>query len=151
MSENKLGRKSLTNNEIKQLSGLTLAYLGDASWEIAVRHHLVNLGLTKPKDLHKAATFYVSAKGQASLMEAMQAKEGFLTEDEMTIFKRGRNAKSHSSAKNADVHTYRIATGFEALMGFVYLTDQERFDQITIFCIDHIMQAQNEETSHGTK
>ncbi|MGH2119297.1 Mini-ribonuclease 3 [Aerococcus sp. L_32] len=145
MSEN----KSLTKNEIKQLSGLTLAYLGDASWEVVVRDHLVESGLTKPKDLHKAATEFVSAKGQALLIEAMQAEEGFLTEDEMTIFKRGRNAKSHTSAKNADIHTYRIATGFEALMGFAYLNDQNRFKEIAAFCIHYIQHAQKEEHENG--
>lgn len=151
MSENYAEPKSLTKNEIKQLSGLTLAYLGDASWEVVVRSFLVNKGLTKPKDLHKEATAFVSAKGQATLIEAMQAEEGFLTEDEITIFKRGRNAKSHSSAKNADIHTYRIATGFEALMGYVSLIDQDRFNEITDFCIQHITHTQNEETSNGTK
>ena len=79
----------------------------------------------------------------------MQAEEGFLTEDEMTIFKRGRNAKSHSSAKNADIHTYRIATGFEALMGIAYLNDQNRFKDIAAFCIQHIQHAQKEEQENG--
>ncbi|OYQ67382.1 Mini-ribonuclease 3 [Aerococcus sp. 1KP-2016] len=144
--------KSLSTNQINQLSGLTLAYLGDASWEVVVRSYLVNQGLTKPKDLHKAATSFVSAKGQAAFIELMENTPGFLTEDEITIYKRGRNAKSHSSAKNADIHTYRIATGFEALMGYVYLTDKDRFDTITQFCIDHIDQAQgNEEATNGTK
>lgn len=110
--------------DYKQLNGLALAYVGDAIYEIYIRDYLVSLGQTKPNVLHRMATHYVSAKAQASLMQAMLAGE-MLTEEEEVMYKRGRNAKSHTFAKNADVTTYRVATGFESLMGYLHLTQQK--------------------------
>ena len=81
------------------------------------------MGQTKPNVLHRMATQRVS-KAQASLMQAMLAGE-MLTEEEEVMYKRGRNAKSHTFAKNADVTTYRVATGFESLMGYLHLTQQK--------------------------
>ena len=87
--------------------------MGDAIYEIYVRDHLINQGETKPNKLHRAATNYVSANAQAFLIQQM-LEEHLLTEEEELYYRRGRNAKSHTSAKNADVTTYRVATGFEA-------------------------------------
>ena len=111
--------------DYKQLNGLALAYVGDAIYEIYIRDYLVSLGQTKPNVLHRMATHYVSAKAQASLMQAM--------------YKRGRNAKSHTFAKNADVTTYRVATGFESLMGYLHLTQQkERLEELINWCIKKV-------------
>lgn len=112
------------NNE--QLNGLTLAYIGDAVYEVFIRNFLLSQGLTKPNHLHKEATKYVSARAQAAIMQAMLSVDDFLSEKELTIYKRGRNTKSHTSAKNTDVMTYRIATGFEALIGYLHLDKQEQ-------------------------
>lgn len=125
--------------DVKQLSGLTLAYLGDAAWEVEVRQYLIEKGLTRPKELHDQATHFVSAKAQAQLMAMLQAEDAFLSELEVTVFKRGRNSKSHSTAKNADVATYRIATGFEALLGYLYLADpNNRFRILVDKCIEYV-------------
>lgn len=121
-----------------QLNGLALAYVGDAIYEIYIRDFLVEQGQTKPNVLHRMATNYVSAKAQAMLMQAMLEQE-LLNEEEALMYKRGRNAKSHTTAKNADVTTYRIATGFEALMGYLHLTKQkERLEELIDWCIEKV-------------
>jgi ribonuclease-3 family protein len=121
-----------------QLNGLALAYIGDAIYEIYIRDFLVEQGQTKPNTLHRMATHYVSAKAQAFLVQAMLA-ENILTENEEIMYKRGRNAKSHTSAKNADITTYRVATGFESLMGYLHLTKQtERLEELIAWCIKKV-------------
>lgn len=125
--------------DANELSGLTLAYLGDAAWEIEVRKHLIEKGLTRPKELHRQATHFVSAKAQCHLIQWLQTEEALLNDQEVTIFKRGRNSKSHSTAKNADVATYRMATGFEALLGYLYIVDPNaRFKEVAEKCINYI-------------
>lgn len=104
-----------------QLNSLALAYMGDAVFEIYVRHHLIQGGKVKPNQLHKEATKYVSAKAQASMLfHLLDTNE--LTEYEVSVVKRGRNAKSGSVPKNTDVQTYRYGTAFEALIGYLYLS-----------------------------
>ena len=121
--------------DFKLLNGLALAYVGDAIYEIAVREHLVHQGLTKPQRLHQKATHFVSAKAQCELMHKMLDEE-LLTEEEVSMYKRGRNAKSYTSAKNADITTYRIATGFESLFGYLHLSGQKaRVDELISWCI----------------
>ncbi len=101
----------------QKYSALTLAYLGDAVYEIYVRSHLTEDGNHKVNDLHKAATKYVCAKAQAEFYHKI---EDILTDDEKSAFKRGRNAKSHPP-KNADVIDYKIATGIETMLGHLYI------------------------------
>lgn len=121
-----------------QLNGLALAYVGDAIYEIYIRDYLVEQGQTKPNILHRMATHYVSAKAQAFLIQEM-LEEKLLTENEELMYKRGRNSKSHTSAKNADITTYRIATGFESLMGYLHLTKQtERLEELIDWCIKKV-------------
>lgn len=121
-----------------QLNGLALAYVGDAVYEIYIRDYLIDQGQTKPNKLHHTATNYVSAKAQAYLIQKM-LEENILTETEDIYYRRGRNAKSHTGAKNADITTYRIATGFEALMGYLHLTKQtERMEELIEWCIQKI-------------
>lgn len=128
-------------NTFNHLNGLTLAYVGDAIYEIYIRTHLVTSGIVKPNELHKHATQYVSAKAQAMLMKALLLDESLLTEKEKDIFKRGRNAKSSTSAKNTDVVTYRIATGFEAVFGYLHLNnEQERLEQLVTWCIAYVQK-----------
>lgn len=112
------------------LSGNVLAFIGDAVLSLQVRTHLVHKGITKTKQLQETSVKYVSAKAQAGFMMELIDNDA-LTEEELLIFKRGRNAKSASIAKNADVVTYRIATGFEALWGYLYETKQvERLEDL---------------------
>ncbi|MBO8165247.1 MAG: ribonuclease III [Brevibacillus sp.] len=107
---------------------LVLAYLGDATYTHWVRYHLIASGMVKPNQLHKAANRYVSAKAQAGILLALMPH---LSEEEAAVVKRGRNAKSGSVAKNADIIDYRHATAFEALIGYLDLLGrEERLAQI---------------------
>ena len=122
------------------LNGQTLAYLGDAVYEVIIRRHLVKGGIVKPQVLQREATHYVSAKAQAALITKMQDEEK-LTEAELAAFRRGRNAKSHTKAKNTDIQTYRKSSGLEAVIGFLYLEHQE--DRLKNL-LDTIVQTVNE-------
>lgn len=126
------------------LNGLALAYIGDAVYEVGIRQHLLESGQTRPNELHRLATGFVSAVSQNELIHEM-IRTNFLTEEEMALFKRGRNAKSHTSAKNADVATYRASTGFEALIGFLHMSGQkERVDEVIAWCIQKTEEKKNE-------
>ena len=111
----------LENTDIRTYSPLTLAYIGDAIYELVIRTILVEKGNTQVNKLHQRASKLVKASAQSAMIEKLKPH---LTEEEMSIFKRGRNAKSFTMAKNASMSDYRRATGFEALMGYLYLTEQ---------------------------
>lgn len=114
----------------KELNGLALAYMGDAVLETYVRYHLLAKGQARPNQLHRLATNYVSAKGQAAFVKSL-LEESYLTEKELSVLKRGRNAKSGTIPKNTDHNTYRYSTAFEALLGYLYLEDHyERVEEI---------------------
>lgn len=122
------------------LNGIALAYAGDAVYEVFVRDHLLSKGITKPGELQKNAVKFVSAKAQAYLISEME-NDAFLTEEELRYFKRGRNAHSKTTAKNTDVITYRISTGFEAVFGFNHLTGQnDRVVALATYCIKKISE-----------
>lgn len=111
--------------EVVPYNGNTLAYIGDAVMSLQVRDYLIKVkGLQKPDTLQKRSVAFVSANAQARFLKVFMEKE-VLSDEEMSIVKRGRNAKSDSIAKNADVQTYRLATGLEALWGYLYLFDQK--------------------------
>ena len=130
----------LRTEDVKQLNALALAYMGDAVLEQKVREHLLLAGRVKPNTLHKEATKYVSAKAQALVVHRMM-EESFLTEEELAIFRRGRNAKSGTVPKNTDVQTYRNSSGFEAVLGYLFLIKQlERVYEIIDYAIDIIEQ-----------
>nr|WP_245335632.1 Mini-ribonuclease 3 [Streptococcus panodentis] len=117
------------------INGIALAFEGDAVYSMYIRRHLIFQGLTKPNQLHREATKYVSAKAQASLISRM-LEEGLLTDREEELYKRGRNANSHTKAKNTDIVTYRMSTGFEAVMGYLHMTEQtERLEELIDWCI----------------
>lgn len=104
--------------DISEYSPLTLAYIGDSIYDLIMKSIVVNHGNKPVNQLHKETSSYVQAKTQSLMMRTMQEH---LTEEERAIYKRGRNAKSVSPAKNQSVTDYRRATGFEALMGYLYL------------------------------
>ena len=112
---------SIQEQDAKQYSPLTLAYIGDAIYEVIVRTVLVEKGNAPVNTLHKHASKLVKAEAQKDAF--FRIKE-LLSEEEMAVFKRGRNAKSYTSAKNASIGDYRIATGYEALFGYWYLSGQ---------------------------
>ena len=121
--------------DVNLINGIALAFEGDAVYSMYIRRHLILKGMTKPNKLHQEATKYVSAKAQARLISLM-LEEQVLTEKEEEIYKRGRNTNSHTKAKNADVVTYRMSTGFEAVMGYLHLTENvERLETIISWCI----------------
>lgn len=109
--------------DIRAYSPLTLAYIGDAVYELVIRSIVVERANRSANDLHKTTVKYVKAPTQANLIQIMLDQE-LLDEEEVNIYKRGRNAKSYTMAKNASMSEYRKATGFEALMGYLYLTDR---------------------------
>ena len=112
----------LENRDIKTYSPLTLAYIGDGVYEIVIRTILVSNGNCPPNKLHKRASALVKAGAQSAMMEEI---EPLLQQEEEAVYKRGRNAKSYTMAKNATMADYRRATGFEALMGYLYLDGRE--------------------------
>lgn len=109
-----------------QYSPLTLAYMGDCAYEIVIRTLLVHKGNTHVDRLNKRASNLAKAATQSQMIGVIQEH---LTEEELTIYKRGRNAKSYTSAKNASINDYRRATGFEALIGWLYLKGE--FERMT--------------------
>lgn len=111
----------LPDVDIRTYSPLVLAYIGDGIYELIIRTVLVGQGNRQVHALHKKASGIVKASAQAALAQAVLEE---LTEEETLVFKRGRNAKTVSMAKHASMHDYRHATGFEALMGYLYLTGQ---------------------------
>lgn len=112
---------ALKEVDIRTYSPLTLAYIGDSIYDLIIRTVLVERANKSTNKLHKEASGYVKAETQAKYIVLIQ---DMLTEEETDIYKRGRNAKSYTSAKNASVADYRKATGFEALMGWLYLTER---------------------------
>lgn len=110
--------------DIREYSPLTLAYIGDSIYDLIIKSLVVNEGNKPVQKLHKETSALVQASAQSQMMRTLQ---GMLTEEEHGIYKRGRNSKSVSPAKNQSVTDYRRATGFEALMGYLYLKkDWER-------------------------
>lgn len=112
---------NLKSTDIRSYSPLTLAYIGDCIYELVIRTMLVEEGNAPVNKLHRRASNLVKASAQKDLLHKI---EPLLTEQEIGIYKRGRNAKSFTSAKNATIGEYRTATGFEALMGYLYLDNQ---------------------------
>lgn len=113
---------------MNQYNGVTLAYLGDAYYELLIRESLLQRGLVKVENLHNAAVKYTSAAGQKKALDVIFDE---LTEEEINYFKRGRNQNTNRKARNADLATYKQATGFEALFGHLYLTKQfSRIDEL---------------------
>lgn len=111
----------LTGEDIMMLSPLQLAYVGDAVYELLVRTYLMERGLSVGQ-LHRLTTRYVKAKAQSNIIHALEED---LTEKEKSIVKRGRNSKTNTAPKNAEMIDYKYATGFEALIGYLYLVEEE--------------------------
>lgn len=108
----------LNEVDVQEYSPLTLAYIGDGIYDLVIRTLVINRGNKQVQKLHQETSALVQASAQSRMMRVLQEK---LTEEEHAVYKRGRNAKSVSPAKNQSVTDYRRATGFEALMGYLYL------------------------------
>ena len=111
----------MKDTEAKSYSPLVLAYIGDGIYDLIIRTVVVNRGNTQANKLHRKTSSLVKAAAQAAMIDELLE---LLTEEEKAVFKRGRNAKSATMAKNATMADYRKATGFEALMGYLYLSNQ---------------------------
>lgn len=107
--------------DVRTYSPLTLAFIGDCIFDLIIRTVIVERANRAPDGLHKSKSKIVKAETQAAMIEALLPE---LTEDEQGFYRRGRNAKSYTTAKNASIGDYRKATGFESLLGYLYLTDQ---------------------------
>lgn len=114
---------------INCINVLALAYLGDAVYEVYIREKLINKGINNVDKLQTESVKYVSAKGQAKILDEL-IDNNFLSEEEIEIVKRGRNYKRSSHPKNTDIITYKCSTGFEALIGYLYLTNKDRLNEI---------------------
>lgn len=107
--------------DIRSYSPLALAYIGDGIYDLVIRSMIVGKGNTQANQLHRQTSQLVKAHTQSEMIEVLLPE---LSEEEMAVYKRGRNAKSPTMAKNATMTDYRRATGFEALMGYLYLENQ---------------------------
>ena len=121
----------LTEQDYRSYPALTLAYIGDCIYDLVIRTVVIYKSHKQVNDLHKKATSYVKAETQAVMIQGLMDND-ILTEEERSVYKRGRNTKSHTVAKNASVAAYRKATGFEAVLGYLYVTRQmERILELT--------------------
>ena len=124
--------------DLRQYAPLKLAYLGDAVYEMVIRAICVKRTNMQTQKLHRKVTGYVSAKAQAKMMDALI---GELTEEEESIYRRGRNSKPYTKAKNASMEEYLKATGFEALVGYLYLQKEyERMNALIAHGIEALQE-----------
>ena len=121
----------------REINTTALAFLGDAVYEIYARKYVMDSGQQNADRLHKAAIKYVCAAGQANAVKSLMAD--FLSEEEVGLIKRARNRKTASKARSADAVTYKLATAFEALMGFLYLDGQaQRLEEVVLEALKRI-------------
>ena len=133
----------LEDQDLRSYSPLTLAYIGDGDYELIIRTILVKKGNCPVNRLHKKASSLVKAGAQSAIMEVIEEE---LTPEELSVYRRGRNAHSPTMAKHATMADYRRATGFEALMGYLYLAD--RFDRILELTVLGLDGLGKEEKTH---
>ena len=115
--------------DVNTMNVITMAYLGDAIYELRIREYLINKGIVYVDELQKKEIDYVSAKSQVKILEYL-INNNILSDDELDIVKRGRNYKRSYHPKNTDIITYKMSTGFEALVGYLYITDKDRLNEI---------------------
>lgn len=130
-----LFKNKFTKEEVRQLNPLVLAFIGDGVYEVFIRSYIIDRNRNMPvHKLHIKTISYVRAHEQSNFMNQLIE---LLNEEELLIYKRGRNAKSGTIPKSADVREYRNATGFEALIGYLYLIDnKERLEELLNRCVE---------------
>ena len=122
--------------DLNSINIVTLAYLGDAVYEMYIRNYLIKEGIAKVEELQQEAIKYVSAKSQAKIWDFLVSKN-ILKEVELEVFKRGRNYKRDTHPKNTDIITYKISTGFESLIGYLYFNDDiKRLEEIINYILE---------------
>ena len=129
--------------DLNLINVITLAYIGDAVYEVYVREYLISKGIAKVEELQKESVKYVSAKSQCKIFSYLM-DNNLLTETELDIVKRGRNYKRSSHPKNTDIITYKMSSGFEAMIGYLYLSkDKERLNEIMNYILGGIYEKEN--------
>ena len=126
---NIFSKKEVYKMNTKTINIQVLALLGDAVLSLYIREKLLKQGINNANKLNASAVPYVSAKGQVKILDKL-TKDNFLTEEELDIVKRGRNNKKENHPKNTDIITYKLSTGFEALLGDLYLNNKDRLQEI---------------------
>lgn len=129
MSDSQVVPGSMTAHEVSsRYSPLALAYIGDSIYDLMVKKHFVLISNMQPEKYHKKVTSIVSANAQSAFIDSIMDK---LNEDELAVYKRGRNSSPHTKAKNASLENYLKATGFEAVLGYLYLSgNMDRLSEI---------------------
>jgi len=132
----KIDRRTLTEDEVKMMNAMKLAYIGDAVYEVYIRTYVMNNYRANVNNLNRKAVSFVKAGAQARIVEYLKP---YLSESEWAVVMRGRNHKVTTASKNADIKDYKMATGFEALIGQLYLKgEKERLEELIIHGIKHI-------------
>ncbi len=126
----------INNIDLGTISMQTLAFIGDSVYNVYIRTYLASVSNVQTGKLHVKSIKYVSARGQAKTIDKLMDS---LSEEEINIYKRGRNTNIHTVSKNVDVVEYKKSTGFEALIGYLYITkNTKRLEEIVKFSIDYI-------------
>ena len=134
------------NELLRTLDGASLAYLGDAVFELWVRERLIRGGVTHSGTLHTASHDYVTAKSQSAAFHRIEAE---LSEEELAYFKRGRNSPHLSVPKSASGAEYRTATGFEAVIGMLeWIGDTERINELLSICCENTIGGNDNDTEN---
>ena len=129
--------------DLNLINVITLAYIGDAVYEVYVREYLIKKGIAKVEESQKESVKYVSAKNQCKILSYLM-DNNLLTENELDIVKRGRNYKRSSHPKNTDIITYKMSSGFEAMIGYLYLNnDKDRLNEIMNYILGGIYEKEN--------
>ena len=129
--------------DVNLINIMTLAYLGDAIYEVYIREHLIKNGIAKVEELQRDAVKYVSAKAQAKILDNL-VEHDILTDIEIDIVKRGRNYKRASHPRNTDIMTYKLSSGFEALIGYLYMDNQiDRLNEIMDYILGGNYEKEN--------
>lgn len=132
----KIDRRLLSSDEIKMMNGSKLAFIGDAVYEVYIRTYVMNNYRGNVNQLNKKGVSFVKATAQAQIVTYLKP---YLTEDELAVVNRGRNVKTNTPAKNASIKDYKLATGFEALIGMLHLKgERERLEELIIHGIEHL-------------
>ena len=113
--------------DTRGINVITLAYLGDSIYEVYVRKFLIGRGIAKVEDLQRESIKLVSAKSQAKILDYL-TNNNYLNEEELDYVRRGRNYKRESHPKNTDIVTYKMSTGFEAMIGYLYF--EKKMDRL---------------------
>ena len=129
--------------DVNLINVMSLAYLWDSIYEVYLRDHLIRNGIAMVEDLQREAIKYVSAKSQAKILSDL-IDNNLLTDIELDVVKRGRNYKRASHPKNTDIITYKMSSGFEAMIGYLYLSDnKERIDEIINYVLGGNYEKEN--------